>query len=457
MSSLPTDVLFPGAFQSRMQHELGEAWPSFKEAHEQPAPVSIRINPQKKFSPALPHVLWSKLGFYLETRPVFTLDPAFHAGAYYVQEASSLFLEQVLQQAVDLTKPLRVLDLCAAPGGKSTHLLSLLSNDSLLISNEVIRARAQILWENIQKWGHANVVVTNSDPSAFQQLPGYFDIILVDAPCSGEGLFRKDPDACQQWSEDSVNLCAKRQQRILHEAWPALKENGLLIYSTCTYNAHENEANLTHFINDHRAEFVTLRLQPEWNIDEVVLNPVVGYRFFPHSVQGEGFFISAMIKKEPATRVKIKSNGKFNLATTRVVEQVKSWCKNPDWYKWIQQQDLIIQVPETLLPEIEFISSLLYPVGKGTAVASAKHDKLIPEHAFALSNSIATNHFATTLLTKAEALAYLRKDSLFVSEGLKGFGLMCFETNNLGWVNHLGNRTNNLYPAAWRIRMAAES
>lgn len=220
---------------------------------------------------------------------MFTLDPAFHAGAFYVQEASSLFLEQVLKQTVDLTKPLRVLDLCAALYGKSTHLLSLLSSDSLLISNEVIRARAQILWENIQKWGHLNVIVTNSDPSAFQQLKGYFDVILVDAPCSGEGLFRKDAEACQEWSEENVNLCSQRQRRILNDVWPALKENGILIYSTCTYNENENEANLNTLAAEHNVEFVSLNLKPEWNIETISSNDAIGYRFYPHRIKGEGF------------------------------------------------------------------------------------------------------------------------------------------------------------------------
>lgn len=455
MNNKPHNLSFPKAFETRMKNMLGGDWQKFAQAHAESIPVSIRINPAKKPSFDLPRVPWSNFGFYLDERPVFTLDPTFHAGAYYVQEASSVFLEQALKQTVDLTQPLRVLDLCAAPGGKSTHLLSLLSNNSLLISNEVIRSRAQILWENIQKWGHPNVIVTNSDPSAFQQLKGYFDVIVVDAPCSGEGLFRKDAEACNEWSEENIKLCAQRQRRILNDVWPALKENGVLIYSTCTYNPTENEANLDALATERNVEFASLNLKPEWNIETISSKNTIGYRFYPHRVTGEGFFISAMIKKEGTDSLKLKSNPKFNVPPSKLIERIKPWTLDSSHFRWILQQDLIIQIPESLLSEIDFISKLFFPLGKGTAVAEVKHDKLIPEHAFALSNFINTDAFQTTDLTESEAIAYLRKDTLAISEGLRGFGLVRYKNQNLGWVNHLGNRTNNLYPANWRIRIAA--
>ncbi|MBX2895898.1 MAG: rRNA methyltransferase [Cyclobacteriaceae bacterium] len=438
-----------------MKNKLGDDWSKFVQAHTHSASVSIRINPAKKFLPDLPRVPWSDFGFYLQERPVFTLDPIFHAGAYYVQEASSLFLEQALKQTVDLTQPLRVLDLCAAPGGKSTHLLSLLSDSSLLISNEVIRARAQVLWENIQKWGHPNVVVTNSDPTAFQQLMGYFDVIVVDAPCSGEGLFRKDAEACKEWSEENVNLCAQRQRRILNDIWPALKENGVLIYSTCTYNPNENEENLNEFATNHALEFVPLTLKPEWNIETVSANNVLGYRFYPHRMQGEGFFIATLIKREKTESVRIKTGGKLHKPPVKIIDRVMTWAVEPTLFQWVQQNDLILQIPDAMASEVEYISKLLYPLGKGTAVAELKHDKLIPEHAFALSNFIDSDAFQITNLNETDAVAYLRKDTLAISEGLKGFGLVRYKNFNLGWVNHLGNRTNNLYPSHWRIRMAA--
>src|SRR5260221_14470615 len=224
-----TEVFFPHVFAQRMQMQLQQYWKEFLSAHEQPSPNSIRINPLKINRKELENIPWTDFGYYLEQRPSFTFDPLFHAGSYYVQEASSMFLEQALKQTVDLSRPLKVLDLCAAPGGKSTHLLSLLNDQSLLVSNETIRSRATVLSENIQKWGSNNVVVTNNDPEDFQRLEGFFDVIVVDAPCSGEGLFRKDPNAVNEWSEEHIELCVVRQQRIINQVWPSLKKNGVLI------------------------------------------------------------------------------------------------------------------------------------------------------------------------------------------------------------------------------------
>ncbi len=206
--------------------------------------VSIRLNPMKLLPadragqsdqegniPALAKrkIPWSSFGYYLEARPSFTFDPLFHAGLYYVQEASGMFLEQALRQTTDLSRPLKVLDLCAAPGGKSTLIQSLISAESLLVSNEVIRARAAILEENMVKWGAANLIITQNDPHDFQRMENYFDLLVVDAPCSGSGLFRREPEAIREWSVDNVRLCSQRQQRILADCWPALREGGVMV------------------------------------------------------------------------------------------------------------------------------------------------------------------------------------------------------------------------------------
>src|SRR5689334_13722399 len=209
------EEIFPPAFAQRMQSKLQEDWNKFLSAHELPSPTSIRINPLKSDRKDLEKILWTDFGYYLEQRPSFTFDPLLHGGAYYVQEASSMFLEQALKQTVDLTQPIKVLDLCAAPGGKSTHIQSLLSSESLLVSNEVIKARAGVLKQNIIKWGASNVIVTNNDPQHFNRLEGFFDVMVVDAPCSGSGLFRRDEEAIEEWSLDNVQLCCGRQRRIL--------------------------------------------------------------------------------------------------------------------------------------------------------------------------------------------------------------------------------------------------
>lgn len=403
----------------------------FKAALETDPIVSIRKNTLKRNSPEGEPVPWCATGIYLTERPVFTLDPNFHAGAYYVQEASSMFLEQAVKSSFDLSKPLRVLDLCAAPGGKSTHLLQLISNDSLLVSNEVIRTRASILSENVQKWGKANVVVTNNDPKDFTGLSGYFDLIVVDAPCSGEGLFRKDEDAVGEWSEENVNLCALRQRRILSDVWPSLKENGVLIYCTCTYNEAENEGNLKWLSQQKDIEFIDLPLFPG-------VEKTIGYRFMPHKTKGEGFFIAALRKKSKQDSIRIKPN---NLKLSKL---------NPGWlngdFKYYELNDLLIAVPGDDIPNLNIVT-------RGIAIASITKNKLVPEHALAMSTDINEDAFPVVDVDKNEALKYLSKDTIAARDSERGFALVRYHGNNLGFVNRLGNRLNNLYPANWRIRM----
>ncbi|MDR0737903.1 MAG: RsmB/NOP family class I SAM-dependent RNA methyltransferase [Prevotellaceae bacterium] len=287
-------ISLPGNFKIQMQNLLGEDWNDFAEALQQAPPVSIRYNRHKNAAPQdAEEVAWCAMGRYLTTRPVFTLDPLLHAGAYYVQEASSMFLEQAAVLWRGQTG-LRFLDLCAAPGGKSTHLADLMPAGSMLVSNEVIRTRTAALSENLTKWGNPNTVITHNDPEDFASLPGFFDVMLIDAPCSGEGLFRKDPAAMEEWSEAHVKFCAERQRRIVSGAWDALKEEGLLLYSTCTCNREENENNIRWITQHLGAEVVHIPLQPAWN----VTTNEYGHRFFPHKTKGEGFFISLLRKNK---------------------------------------------------------------------------------------------------------------------------------------------------------------
>ncbi|HEY9048117.1 MAG TPA: rRNA methyltransferase [Ohtaekwangia sp.] len=455
MSILAADL--PASFVTKMQLQLGDTFPDFLKSLSEPAPVSIRLHPKKqhRYTDA-PPVGWTKLGRYLAERPVFTLDPFFHAGAYYVQEASSMFLEQALSQSVDLLQPLHVLDLCAAPGGKSTHLLSLLNAESLLVSNEVIRSRAAILSENIQKWGNPIAAVTNNDPEDFQRLPGFFDVIVVDAPCSGEGLFRKDPNAMQEWSDENVLLCSKRQRRIVSDIWPSLKEQGILIYSTCTYNPEENEENLAWLAQEHDVEFLTIKIDPSWgNIAETKQDGITGYHFYPHQVKGEGFFISVIRKKETGESIRVKnSRGNFQAPTKKILEQVQSWITEPDAFAFIQRDDLIQFLPASKVQEIELLSKNLRLIMAGTFTATVKNTKIIPEHTLALSTQLNKGAFPSLALSIEDALHYLRKETLQITAEHTGFTLMCHEDIPLGWGNVLPNRINNLYPAEWRIRMS---
>lgn len=447
------DQKFPASFEQRMRNVLGEEWENFALAHTRNSPVSIRAN-TRKFSSLVyqDRIPWTASGFYLNERPIFTLDPIFHGGAYYVQEASSMFLEQAILQTINNDAALNVLDLCAAPGGKSTHLLSLISKESLLVSNEVIRSRAPILEENIQKWGNLNAVISNNDPKDFQKLGPFFDVIVVDAPCSGEGLFRKDPDAMNEWSNDSVLLCANRQRRILKDIWPTLKRDGILIYSTCTYSENENEEVLQWLNEAEDVEFLRLKLDPQWGVIEVSKENVLGYRLFPHRVRGEGLFMSVM-RKLSGDDIRLKAKKLFAPPPKKSSEEIRTWLNHPDDKLLVIRNDELSALPANKVIEIEYLTNNLHLISCGTRIATRKYDKHIPDHALALSQEVNTGNFNTIDLSASEALRYLRKETIEKDTSEKGFALVQFARLNLGWVNVLDTRINNLYPAEWRIRM----
>ena len=416
------------------------------------SPVSIRANPKKKtdYHHLNSLVPWATDGFYLNDRPSFTLDPTFHAGAYYVQEASSMFLEQVIIASVDLKQPLKVLDLCAAPGGKSTQLLSLLSENSLLVSNEVIRSRAGILAENTIKWGNANCIVTSNDPKYFTDLMGYFDVVVLDAPCSGEGLFRKDNEAMKEWSLKNVELCSLRQQRILRDVIPALKQNGVLIYSTCTYNRKENEENIIRLISSGEFESIQIPIKKEWGIEEVNEHSFFGYRFYPHKTEGEGFFISALRKLSDEQPIKMKHTSKIKEDKgSKIVHQ---WIESPLAFHQLTRPEGIRIIPHHMRQDVEHLSKHLYIIQAGTLTGSIKHDKFIPNHSLALCNHLNQTNINSIELSLDEALQYLRMHNLSF-QGPIGFALVTYKGLGLGWVNILANRINNMYPTSWRVRM----
>lgn len=447
MTSLPRE------FEVSIRNQLEGDFSDFHDSLHAPPPVSIRLHPVKESGlqteAAVP---WSRFGKYLPARPLFTRDPLFHAGSYYVQEASSMFLEQALLQTTDLTQPLKVLDLCAAPGGKSTHLLSLLNRYSLLVANEAVRSRANILSENIQKWGYAHAVVTNNDPSDFSGMSGFFDVIIVDAPCSGEGLFRKDPEAMKEWSPANVALCASRQKRIIADVWDALSENGLLIYSTCTYNRLENEDNLKWLQKNHNVEFPRITIDPSWGVEVVDEDKMTGYRFFPHKTRGEGFFLSVVRKLELTGSSNMRRKS-IAAPSPAVQERLSPWIRNAGDNKFHQFNDLLFYTPASTLPVFECLLTGFKIIYAGTNVATIKRDKLIPEHPLALSVDLNRDHFPALEVSEEDALKYLRKESIQVPGASTGFGLVTFRQVPLGWVNILSNRINNMYPAQWRIRM----
>ncbi|MEY2903457.1 MAG: hypothetical protein RLY89_2563 [Bacteroidota bacterium] len=415
--------------------------------------VSIRLNPAKPvMSPNL-HldgaVPWCKHGYYLKERPFFTFDPLLHAGAYYVQEASSMFVWQALQQLMPDQAGKKVLDLCAAPGGKST-LLACHFKDGLLVSNEVIKNRAAVLVENMSKWGTSGAVVTNNDPSHFQSLPGYFDLILADAPCSGSGLFRKDPDAITHWSEDNVVLCSQRQQRILADILPALKENGILLYSTCSYSEAENEQIADWLVGEMGMKSLGLELLAEWGIIETN-SPTFGakgYRFYPHRLKGEGFFLAAFQKQEAAGFKKQKPN-QINSLSKNELQQLQASLTLQDGLSFFQQSGAIRAIPELWMSEIALLASQLYIKKAGVEIGSLKGKDLVPAHELALSGLLMPS-FPLLELDLEQALLYLKRKEL-VLKGQNGWNLLQYCGLSLGWVKVLPNRINNYYPAEWRI------
>ena len=463
MKSLPPELL------QSLQKIKGFNEEAFKAVHESGAQItSVRLNPNKIFNIQYSifniqqKVPWSSNGYYLTERPSFTSDPLFHAGAYYVQEASSMFLEEVLRQTVDLGKPLKVLDLCAAPGGKSTLIQSVITADSLLVSNEVIKTRVNILSENITKWGAANVIVTNNDPKDFQRLQNYFDVIVVDAPCSGSGLFRKDANAVNEWSENNVALCAQRQQRILGDIFPSLKPGGVLIYSTCSYSQQEDEEIADWLAEALKVESVKLSVEQGWGIVETMSerSGSFGYRFYPDKVKGEGFFIAAFKKPEEAaeiTEVKshpsttLRTKGKSKSAfTEKEIETIRPYLANADKYFYIKQNEEAIAIPKHLEDDLTFIQSSLYIKKAGVRLGTIIRNELIPSHELAVG-SIIDPAVPKLEVDNETALQYLRKADINVSSAIKGWVLLTYQQLPMGWIKILTNRINNYYPAVWRI------
>jgi len=445
----------PEKFIERIKNQGLYDAESLIKAFEEPSPVSIRINTLKwKRKPLNGEpVAWCKDGFYLDKRPSFTLDPLFHAGCYYPQEASGMFLEEVYKQTVRETRNMRILDLCGAPGGKSTHLSSLKVENGMLVANEVIRARASVLAENITKWGLSNTIVTRNDPSAFKNLPGYFDMILVDAPCSGEGMFRNRM-AVDEWSEENTALCSVRQKRIILDVWPALKEDGILIYSTCTFNPDENEKNIKWLTDNRKAECIRIDISDYPGISEIDYEGIYGYGFYPGRMRGEGLFISVLRKRESHGKTKARyASSRFINVTKEEAGMAEKWSLFPAG-SLVKSDGSVFSLPVPL-EEYQRLAENLLIVKPGTHIFTVKKKNLLPSHELAMSVYFRNSVFPTLNLTLEQALDYLRRDSISATNAATGWLAACYNGINLGFMNNIGNRINNYYPVEWRIRMRA--
>ena len=451
----------PALFSDQLRELLPTEAEALLASLDEEASVSVRLNVRKTETPpaSLPigeAVPWAKpVGFYLDGRPAFAADPLWHAGVYYVQEASSMLLRLVAPLLGE--EPLRALDLCAAPGGKSTLLLDLLPEGSTLVSNELIRSRAQILAENIQKWGGVHSVVTSTEPQRLGRLREQFDFILVDAPCSGEGMFRKEEEARRQWAPGLVESCARQQREILDDIWPALAPGGLMVYSTCTFNRQEDEDMLTYLVEELGAEPVALPELPE-PITLSSLSSYPCYRMMPHRLRGEGLFM-AVVRKPDAevgsarskpTRSKSKPNPKLP-------QEILRWL-SPELRADVTLQSLpdgtLTAISSALYPIVEALQGAKIPIlTSGIPLAEVKGRDFLPLPALALSVGLDEEAFPRAELTQEEAIRYLAREAVTLSADTpRGLVLVTYEDYPLGFAKHLGNRTNNLYPQAWRIR-----
>lgn len=442
--------MFPAAFQNRMQKQLESEYALFESMFTKTTPTSIRVNTKKNIDPlAFEKIPWALNGYYLDKRPVFVFDPLWHGGAYYVQEASSMLLEQVFNQLEFSNKNIKVLDLCAAPGGKSTHLLSLINESSLMVANEVIASRNSLMRENIIRWGFPNVVVTQNDPKDFEKLAGFFDLILIDAPCSGEGLFRKEPDAMQQWSEENASICVSRQQRIIADVLPALKQDGYIIYSTCTYNPEENEQQLAWMLQKFDLQVVQIKTEDSWG---VVKDKNDGLHCMPHKVKGEGFFIAAIQKKSAEKNLVQHYKSKLNIIANKERKSIDTLLQNPEYFQWIDYKDVLHFFPKHLIQDFNLLLQNLHIKMFGTMAAEMKQKDIIPHHNLALSITLNKKAFEIVNLEQEVALQYLRKDTLEIIAAQHGWNLMQYKNTALGFIKVNEHRINNYYPTEWRLR-----
>lgn len=446
--------MLPFDFIEQMRPILGSELDDFMKSLQTERETSVRVNDKVDFGKlkmlheaGLEEVPWCPEGYYVRRRPQFTLDPLLHAGCYYVQEASSMFLSEVLDQLVPHDSI--VLDMCAAPGGKSTMISEHLGHEGLLISNEVVRQRVFILSENIQKWGNGNTVVTHNQAQDFgDQLINLFDCVLVDAPCSGEGMFRKDDDAIDEWSLKNVDMCAERQKDILRHVWPSLKPGGIMIYSTCTYNPKEDEESALFIQNELGAEVVPVDYDPDWGIQE----GSIGYHFYPHKTRGEGFYLVVLRKHEqPFTPFKTRPEKKQQ-KSIEFLGEMRTWLKHPEMWTIRQNDRFADAYPRKYKDLIEYLSAHFICISSGFGLGELRGKYMAPQHSLAMLKDFRRELFPQVELSLEMAQAYLRTEALIIPDQPNGIILACYQGAPLGFVKNVGNRCNNLYPNEWRIR-----
>lgn len=449
-------MTLPEEFTRYTRELMGDdRFASLADGLRQEPPVSIRLNPLKcdtsrtTVTGRKAAVEWCATGIYINSRPGFTFDPLMHGGLYYVQEASSMFVDHVLRQVAGT--PVTMLDLCAAPGGKSTACRAALPDGSLLISNEPMRTRANILSENMQKQGHPDVIVTNNYPRDFHRAGLMFDIVLADVPCSGEGMFRKDEGAVAEWSSQNVENCRRLQREIVADIWPCLRPGGTLIYSTCTFNAHENEENAAWIATWLGAEFVEIETRKEWNISPALTGNLPAYRFLPGTTRGEGLFMAVLRKKDGPQ----KSNTPAPAAKSRKknADAGPLPLKNAGSFDTRQRGDRIVAIPRWWADTYDRAAKHLNVAHAGITIGTHKGRDMQPDQSLALSTCLDRSAFATCDIDLDQAIRYLRKEAITLPPDTpRGMVLLTHRELPIGFAKNIGNRANNLYPQEWRIK-----
>lgn len=446
---------FPEGFIDSLSALEGFDKDSFVSAHEKAPPVSIRKNPYKDYlviDSNYINIPWCDTGYYLKERPVFTLDPKFLAGGYYVQEASSMFISHILKHLLGGPVEANFLDMCAAPGGKSTILLDYLKDEGVLVSNEIIVSRCSILAQNLAKWGRCNHIVTNNNHDAFRKIREIFDLILVDAPCSGSGLFRKQPESVNEWSLQNVEMCATRQREILESAFNVLKPGGYLIYSTCSYSRKENEE-ITNWVNEnYDLEHVEIPFSDSWGI----IKSDGGYRFYLNKLEGEGFYCAVFRKKAVKNLASnLKNDSRyFKNPDKSELSQVEKYLKENHGQVILKAKEEFKLIGKGI---IEVLSNLQKPIfirTVGTNIGMIKGKDFIPSHELALSVFL-SEQVDDIQLNEEQAISYYKKQDFVINPGAKGMKLVKHNSIGLGWCKLLERRMNNYLPNAFMIRNQA--
>lgn len=418
------------------------------------AEVSVRVNVGKNVAvrPGAERVPWCGSGFYLPGRVSFTFDPAMHQGLYYVQDASSMAIQSIVGQLVSGMGAVRYLDSCAAPGGKTTAAMDALPPGSLVVANEYDFKRAGVLAENVEKWGCGNVLVSRGDTVRFRKFPDFFDIIAADVPCSGEGMMRKDAEAVAQWSLSLVADCVVRQRKIVGNLWDALRPGGYMIYSTCTFNIHENEEVVDWITGHLGGETVKLDIGGFEGVADGVGTRHHCYRFIPGVIRGEGLFVS-VIRKNDAEECRPVKKTKGQMPDRRVDAYrsvLSSWLDGDFCFQ--SYGDDVYAIAEDVCGDMAVLDKGLDVMHRGIHVATIKGRDLVPAQGLAMSQALRRGCFTEVEMDYSRSVAYLRRETLTLPEGVsRGYVLITYKGRPLGFVKNLGTRANNMYPQPWRI------